>query len=274
MPVQTKAKNKVWDVLIIMLTVILVAMIGVVGYLYFNHKNAAEPMAAEGGFPGETAFHCCEHTPELAWEYAATPSAIRSKEIYTPEAMEFVAGYHEYGLTTQNMDITEDVAGEDFPLLIQWDTRWGYQLYGTNYMGNNGCGPTALAIVYAGLTGKTDWNPWQIACYAIANNLYVSQVGTKWVLMEIGGEYLGLTVDVIGEEKELARTALEEGKVLILEVGPGVFTSGGHFIVVTELLENNEVVVRDPNSREKSAVTWEYDRVMEQANYVWAYTYG
>lgn len=274
MPVQTKAKNKVWDVLIIMLTVILVAMIGVVGYLYFNHKNAAEPMAAEVGFPVETAFHGCEHPPELAWEYAATPSAIRSKEIYTPEAMEFVAGYHEYGLTTQNMDITEDVAGEDFPLLIQWDTRWGYQLYGTNYMGNNGCGPTALAIVYAGLTGKTDWNPWQIACYAIANNLYVSQVGTKWVLMEIGGEYLGLTVDVIGEEKELARTALEEGKVLILEVGPGDFTSGGHFIVVTELLENNEVVVRDPNSREKSAVTWEYDRVMEQANYVWAYTYG
>ena len=43
---------------------------------------------------------------------------------------------------------------------------------------------------------------------------------------------------------------------------------------IAELLENNEVVVRDPNSREKSAVTWEYDRVMEQANYVWAYTYG
>ena len=271
---QTKAKNKLWDILILVLTVILVIMIAVVGFLYYRHQHTAQPQETVSvGFPVETALHGCEHTLEPGWHYAATPAIIRSKGEITPEAMEWAAGYFKYGQTTQNMDITEDVAGEDFPLLLQWDYRWGYQLYGTNYMGNNGCGPTALSMVYAGLTGKTDWNPLQVAQYAIANNLYVSQVGTKWVLMEIGGEYLGLTVDVIGEEKELARTALEEGKVLILEVGPGDFTSGGHFIVVTQLLDNDEVVVRDPNSREKSAVTWNYDRVMEQANYVWAYTY-
>ena len=53
---------------------------------------------------------------------------------------------------------------------------------------------------------------------------------------------------------------------------PGDFTSGGHFIVATKLLEDNQVEVRDPNSREKSAVTWDFDQIINQTDYVWAYS--
>ena len=74
--------------------------------------------------------------------------------------------------------------------------------------------------------------------------------------------------------QELAKPALEAGKVLVCKVGPGDFTSGGHFIVVTKLLEDNQVEVRDPNSRDKSLQTWDFDQIIEQTDYVWAYRYA
>ena len=70
----------------------------------------------------------------------------------------------------------------------------------------------------------------------------------------------------------MAKPALEARKVLICKVGPGDFTSGGHFIVVTKLLPNNKVEVRDPNSIDKSMMTWDFDRIIGQTDYVWAYS--
>jgi len=262
------------------LSVILAALLGmaiggaICGILYINKLwvFAEEETLPPVGFPVEVTLHGgAEHTAS-ALQYAVCPSIIRDKAYYTPEAIAWPAGYFYYWDKNPDMDISDEVTKGEIPLFLQWDSRWGYRLYGTNYMGNNGCGATALAMVYAGLTGKTDWNPYELAIYSIQNNLYLPNVGTKWVFMEEGGEYLGLTVDVIGEDLELALPALEAGKLLICKVGPGDFTSGGHFIVVTKLLEDNQVEVRDPNSRDKSAVTWDFDQIMEQTDYVWAYS--
>ena len=50
-----------------------------------------------------------------------------------------------------------------FPLLLQYDKNWGYGIYGDNVIAINGCGPTVLSMVVAGLTGKNDITPYTIA---------------------------------------------------------------------------------------------------------------
>lgn len=44
-------------------------------------------------------------------------------------------------------DTIGEVAAGEIPLLLQWDERWGYSVYGDNMIAVNGCGPTAVAMV-------------------------------------------------------------------------------------------------------------------------------
>ena len=41
--------------------------------------------------------------------------------------------------------------------------------------------------------------------------------------------------------------ALQDGRPVISYQGPGLFTSGGHFIVLTGVDENGKIHVNDPN---------------------------
>lgn len=271
LPVKTLKTQKLEAALCVCLSLVIVG-VGLLGYALRHQLGPFAPQTISASGAVDAALLGVGDDLEPAWHYAFAPSYIREKAYYTPEAIAWPAEYYYYWDKDLDMDISGDVTQGEFPVLLQWDKRWGYRLYGTNFMGNNGCGPTALSILYTGLTGDTSWTPYDLAMYSIENDLYVPNVGTKWAIMEIAAGYLGLDVTVIGEDLELALPALEEGKALICKVGPGDFTSGGHFIVVTELLEDGQVEVRDPNSREKSAVAWDLERILEQTDYAWAYT--
>lgn len=54
-------------------------------------------------------------------------------------------------------DTIGDVKLGTYPLLLQYDPRWGYAFYGDDVIAVNGCGPTCLSMVIAGLTGKNTW---------------------------------------------------------------------------------------------------------------------
>ena len=66
--------------------------------------------------------------------------------------------------------------------------------------------------------------------------------------------------------------ALAAGQVLICNVGPGDFTTGGHFIVLTGLDANGDIIVNDPYSAERSAKTWDPDNVMVQTKALFAFS--
>ena len=268
---ETKKINPV-EVLICLFLTAVIAVTGLVGYTHgkkiwifeISLPPVTETAAAAlgGGAKGL----------EPAWHYAYAPAAVRAKVNTSPEALEWAAEYFYYWDKQLNDDITADVEASDFPMLLQWDKRWGYRLYGNNYMANNGCGPTALSIVYAGLTGKTDVNPHDVAVYSINNGLYVPYVGTKWDMMLYGGEYFGLQVEELDLDTVKAKKALQQGKALICKVGPGDFTTGGHFIVLIGIDENDQVTIRDPNSRLLSGQLWDFERIMGQTDFIWAYS--
>lgn len=60
------------------------------------------------------------------------------------ETADFVLDYPQKKDLAPAESIGELTGG--IPLLLQWDERWGYTVYGDNLIAINGCGPTALAM--------------------------------------------------------------------------------------------------------------------------------
>lgn len=58
------------------------------------------------------------------------------------------------------------------------------------------------------------------------------------------------------------------GNPIICVVGPGDFTTTGHFIVLTQYAEG-KVRVNAPNSLRRSETMWDLPHVMEQIRNLW-----
>ena len=269
---ETKKKINPVEVVICLFLTLVIAVTGLVGYTHGKKIWIFEVPLPPVGEASEAALLGGFDGMEPGWHYAFAPEAVRSKVDTCPEALEWAAEFYYLWDKVADDDITADVVDGEYPMFVQWDQRWGYRLYGNNYMANNGCGPTALAIVYAGLTGNTDVTPHDLAVYSINNGLYVPTVGTRWDLMLYGGQYLGLKVENINMDTQKTKAALQAGRPVICKVGPGDFTTGGHFIVLTSIDDDNMVTVRDPNSILRSEELWDFDRIMGQTDYMWAYS--
>ena len=189
-----------------------------------------------------------------------------------PEAFSFVESYPENHAKDFVIDLSHDLAGgKRIPLFIQWDERWGYREYGGDYFALNGCGPTCLSMVYCGLTGDTEWNPYRVAKLSEERGYYVEGEGTSWELMRGGAEEIGLKESEMVFERSHILQTLTEGKPIICAMRKGDFTSAGHFIVLTGVSEDGRIFVNDPNSRKRSEKLWELDRLMEQMKNLWCY---
>lgn len=167
-------------------------------------------------------------------------------------------------------DTIGEVEVGEIPLLLQYDQRWGYGDYGASSVVVSGCGPACLSMVAAGLTGDDAITPYAVAQYADQEGYYVFGAGTAWSLMSQGAAHFG----VVGEELPLMKSkmerALREGRPIICVVGPGDFTTSGHFIVITGM-KDGQFTVNDPNSTERSGMLWDYETLEPQISNLWAF---
>ena len=189
-----------------------------------------------------------------------------------PETAEFVRDYGKEAGISHTIDLTNEIHPGEIPLFIQWDERWGYELYGNEMIAVDGCGPTSLAMVLAGLTQDASWSPLRVAEFAQENGYYVDGSGSSWSLMSDGASSLGLKAKVLSLDKGVIQKELEEGHPIICIMGPGDFTSSGHFIVLTGLNDDGTVRVNDSNSRINSKKSWDLDRIMGQIRNLWSYS--
>ena len=157
------------------------------------------------------------------------------------------------------------------PFLYQTDPQWASHPYAGGTVEKNGCGPTCLSMVYVTLTGRDDLDPAAMADFSERGG-YVSNGMTAWALMSDGAAELGLASEELPASEAAVREALLAGKPVICSVGPGDFTTTGHFIVLSGLTEDGEVVVHDPNSAERSARPWDLERVLGQCLNLWAFS--
>ena len=156
------------------------------------------------------------------------------------------------------------------PLLLQWDERWGYANYGENIIAINGCGPTALSMVLAGLKGDSSITPYKVAKYAENNGYYVSGSGSSWSLMSDAPSAFGVKSEELPLYKDTIMSILKKGQPIICIMGEGDFTTTGHFIVLTGV-EDGKIKVNDPNSKARSNLLWDYDRIAPQIRNLWTF---
>ncbi|MGN0432642.1 MAG: C39 family peptidase [Lachnospiraceae bacterium] len=213
-----------------------------------------------------------ENSPDIAIIYEnkeAYPQALLTALANNPEMVEFVKGY----LTTEHIvtgGFSEEELTAEFPLLLQWDKRWGYVDYGSNNIGVAGCGPTCLSMVILALTGNENATPDELAEYSEENGHYVKGAGTAWSLMTEGAEAYGLRAEEISLDEKSMQDCLDNGNPIICVVRKGDFTTSGHFIVIYGYDENG-FLVNDPNSISRSERQWEFETLKGQIKNLWAY---
>ena len=186
-----------------------------------------------------------------------------------PETEEFVLNYPY--LKDQNFDIDLSDCGYEtrVPHFLQWDQRWGYTPYGDGNIAIAGCGPTCLSMVYTHLTGDISMNPKAMAEFATDYGYCEPGNGSAWALIFEGGEILGLEVEEVGLDEDLIAYHLEEGRPIIAIMGPGDFTQGGHYIVMTDYIDG-QIKINDPNSITRTEKLWNYADIESQIEGLWA----
>lgn len=211
---------------------------------------------------------------EITQNSSFYPESMLTALANNPEMADYVAGYREYS-EDRNMDVvsgwTETEKEQEYPLLLQWDPRWGYQSYGNdNYIGVAGCGPTCLAMILYYLTGNDMFTPDRIAAYAMANGYYVDGTGTAWALMKDLPRSYNIEVSELKIAERTLKGALDQGEILICAMREGDFTAAGHFIVVYGYDEQG-FMVNDPNCVARSRKKWAYEEIKDQIKCVWGY---
>ncbi len=186
-----------------------------------------------------------------------------------PETLQFVLEYPIEHKKTHEVNLSEYAGCASVPLFLQWDQRWGYLTYGSDVAGLTACGPMCLSMVGYYLTGSDNFSPDKVISFAMDNNYYVKGAGSSWSLISEGGSALGLHVKELPLVESRIVSNLEAGNPVICVVGPGDFTTTGHFIVLTAV-ENGMFRVNDPNSTENSKRLWSYDQIQGQIKNLWA----
>ena len=213
----------------------------------------------------ETELKVKKYAEEKKIFYSEYPQSLIDLLERNPETEEFVL---EYPFRDQVTDTSFQV-GEGVPLLMQWDRRWGYVNYGSDVAGITGCGPVCLAMAGSYLTGDTEkFHPAAMMEFSLENGYYAEGYGSSWTLISEGGVKLGLDVTEIPLVEERVRDNLEVGNPIICSMGPGDFTTAGHYIVLTGW-EEGGIRVNDPNSHENSEKLWSYEQIAGQIRNLW-----
>lgn len=208
-----------------------------------------------------------KYAEEKGIAYSEYPESLIELLERNPETEEFVLNYpfrEESTVETLDVDLADGV-----PLFMQWDQRWGYMFYGSDVVGITGCGPVCLAMAGYYVTGGDEtFLPANVVEFAANNGYYSKGNGSSWTLISEGGVKLGLTVTEIPLVEKRITDNLEVDNPIICAMGPGDFTTSGHYIVLTGV-EDGKYRVNDPNSRENSEKLWSYEEIENQIRNLW-----
>lgn len=186
-----------------------------------------------------------------------------------PELVEFAKGYPEAEKKATG-GFTKQEEGEAYPLLLQWDSRWGYAEYGEDVIGLSGCAPTCLSMVVFSLSRDKSATPDYFAKYSMEQGYYVQGTGTSWELLTNIPKQYSVKGKQLGLDEEAMKNHLKKGHMIICSMRPGDFTTTGHFIVLYGY-KDGSFMVNDPNSRIRSSRTWDFETLKGQIKNLWVY---
>ena len=212
-----------------------------------------------------------EYSEDKALEYAKTKSGNKERtdaneiqqkgkwdfkdQKYPPKVLQF---YHVLG--SSGGIGTYPANGMKIPHYLQTD--YANVPYGSSNIAACGCGPTSFAMVASYLTGTTI-TPADAVAWC-GNSYYVWGAGTSWSYFEAAAKHFGCGAVRESYDANEVLKALSEGHPVISSQSAGLFTSGGHFIVLRGVENGNKVLVNDPNDSEaKNYINRSFDMASE-----------
>lgn len=212
-----------------------------------------------------------EYSEDKALEYAKTKSGNKERtdaneiqqkgkwdfkdQKYPPKVLQF---YHVLG--SSGGIGTYPANGMKIPHYLQTD--YANVPYGSSNIAACGCGPTSFAMVASYLTGTTITPADSVAW--CGNSYYVWGAGTSWSYFEAAAKHFGCGAVRESYDANEVLKALSEGHPVISSQHAGLFTRGGHFIVLRGVENGNKVLVNDPNDSEaKNYINRSFDMASE-----------
>ena len=151
----------------------------------------------------------------------------------------------------QETDEQEDLTSHVFNRIPKFNQRFydttPYGNYGT--VASHGCGIVCVSMIATYLTDSI--HAPEIMAYQFGD--YNTSGGSYWKLFQESAEELGLPFvksdSPNGEwyDWNTVKEALENGQPVVCLQKAGLFTRGGHYIVLTGITEDGKILVNDPN---------------------------
>ena len=177
------------------------------------------------------------------------------------------------------------VTGSGINLLVggvryfsQCDPAWKTINYGDpgDTICSSGCGPTATAMIISTLKNDPSITPQVIAEWGANNGMIYYEngesTGSKTAIAPRAAAAWGLNTRVMNKSLSAVQQVFNDGGYVFINVGPGDFTDGGHFIILRGFDSSGKLLVSDPNDGQpgqgrylkKTQVAWDFDQVMSQ----------
>jgi len=272
-------KNKKYRIdkrsrLLVLITAVILFVCGMVSYTVI--KSNSEALQEDIIYTTDSRIKSKSDAKKVVSDYAQKnglslndyPDSMIDLLARNSETKDFVLSYPKEKDKEHKVNLKKYKDCGGVPLFMQWDKRWGYIMYGDDVAGLTGCGPVCLSMVSVYLLKDTKYSPDYMLEWSKENGYCVEGSGSLWTLISEGGEKLGLDVTEIPLDKQRVIKNLEVGNPIICVMGPGDFTTKGHFIVMTGY-ENGKIKINDPNSYTNSEKEWNYDDICSQINNLW-----
>lgn len=208
-----------------------------------------------------------EYAKKKGYDLKAYPEKLFELMVKDKSSIDFVLDYpaeiekeHPFKLEIDNFD--------EVPLLIQWDTRWGYHQFKNGVVGIDGCGATCVSMSAIYLTHDLSLTPDVIADYAADNGYFVNGSGISWSMYDKGIGHFGLKSKGVSMSENALKNAVEKGHPVILSVKEGDFTRKGHYILAVGY-KDGEFKINDPFSVVNSEKRWTWERLKPQIKNMW-----
>lgn len=137
--------------------------------------------------------------------------------------------------------------GLPIPLYLQY--TYDCPIGNMSTIKEGGCGYTSLSMALSYLTGTKIEPPDLIA--KVGSKYHVSGAGISWSAFTAIPELYGITgVQQTSSIDEVCK-ALRSSHPVICSQGPGIFTKGGHIILLRGITEDGKILVNDPNDNDR-----------------------